>query len=70
MSYADIIEAVDNMPLNKQIQFVELIKRKIIDKKRAIILNESKIALDSYFDNQLTEETADSLISRLSGFNK
>ncbi len=70
MSYAEIIEAVDNMPLNKQIQFMELIKRKIIDKKRTIILNESKIALESYYNHDLIEETADTLISRLSGLDK
>ena len=70
MSYADIIEAVDNMPLNKQIQFVELIKKKIIDKKREIILKESKIALQDYYDKQLIEESAESMISRLSDLNK
>ncbi len=67
MSFAEILEAVDSLPLEKQIKFVDVIKKRIIEKKREIIYKKSKIALEEYSNNLLSEDTADALINRLSG---
>lgn len=66
MQYNMILENVENLPLNIQIQLVETLKKRIVEKKREIIYNSAKDSLSDYQNGVLIEETADELIERLS----
>jgi len=66
MSFAEILEAVDNLPLNQQIMIVSTLKSRIIEKKRENLLKESQKAQQDYINGEIFEETADEFINRLS----
>lgn len=70
MSFAEILEAVDVLPLEQQIRFAETLKRRIIEKKREKLLDESRRSIYDFKQGNYIEETADSLINRLSGDTK
>jgi hypothetical protein len=67
MQYNMILENVDNLPLKMQIRLVDVIKKRIIEKKRELILKSAETSLNEYNSGNLSEETADELIQRLSG---
>lgn len=67
MQYNMILENVDNLPLKMQIRLVDVIKKRIIEKKRELILKSAESSLNEYNSGKLNEETADELIQRLSG---
>lgn len=69
MQYNHILESVDNLPIKQQIRLVEIIKQRIIDRKRAMIVDNYKNAINDYTQNLLPEESATELIQRLSENN-
>ncbi len=69
MQYNHILESVDNLPIKQQIRLVEIIKQRIIDRKRAMIVDNYKNAINDYTQNLLPEESATELIQRLSESN-
>ena len=69
MQYNHILESVDNLPIKQQIRLVEIIKQRIIDRKRAMIVDNYKNAINDYSQNLLPEESATELIQRLSENN-
>lgn len=69
MQYNHILESVDNLPIKQQIRLVEIIKQRIIDRKRAMIVDNYKNAINDYSQNILPEESATELIQRLSESN-
>ena len=67
MSFAEILEAVDELPLEQQIRFAETLKRRIIEKKREKLYEDSLKSIHDFKHGKYIEENADSLINRLSG---
>ena len=67
MLYNNILETIDELPLNQQIQIFEILKQRIIQKKRSKIQENAELAIKDYQEGYLVEETAEELISRLSG---
>ncbi len=70
MQYNHILESIDNLPIKQQIRLVEIIRQRIIDRKRAMIAENYEIAINDYSQNILFEESATELIQRLSETNK
>ena len=66
MQYNHILESVDNLPLKQQIRLVEIIRQRIINRKRETILMNSEAALKEYSSGELKEEAASEFIQRLS----
>ena len=66
MSFSEILDAVDVLPLEQQIRVVDTLKRRIIDRKRERLYEESLVSADEFKQDKYIEETADSLINRLS----
>ncbi len=62
-----ILENVDNLPLKIQIQLVDVIKKRIIQKKRELILKSAESPIEEYNSGLLNEESAEDLIALLSG---
>jgi|APMed6443717190_1056831.scaffolds.fasta_scaffold68181_2 hypothetical protein len=67
MLYNNILETIDELPLNQQIQIFEILKQRIIQKKRNKIQENAGLAKRDYQEGYLVEETAEELISRLAG---
>lgn len=66
MYYNSILESIDELPLSQQIQIFEILKQRIIQKKRNKIQENAELAIRDYQEGYLVEESADELISRLS----
>ncbi len=66
MQYNHILESVDNLPIKQQIRLVEIIRQRIINKKRETILMNSETALKEFTAGELKEESASEFIQRLS----
>lgn len=66
MLFNNILETIDELPLNQQIQIYEILKQRIIQKRRNNIQENAELAIRDYQEGYLVEESADELISRLS----
>ncbi|MDT3738152.1 MAG: hypothetical protein RO257_01485 [Candidatus Kapabacteria bacterium] len=70
MLYNNILENVENLPLNMQIRLVATVKSRIIENKRELIKHSALVAKEDYQKGILKEESADELITRLSGISR
>ena len=66
MQYNHILESVDNLPIKQQIRLVEIIRQRIINRKRDTILMNSEAALKEFTAGELKVESASEFIQRLS----
>ncbi len=65
MNYNHILDSVEQLPINQQIKLVEIIKKRIIDKKRDSILMNFQDSIIEFDSNQLKEESASEFINRI-----
>lgn len=64
MQYNHILESVDNLPIKQQIRLVEIIRQRIINRKRETILMNSETAHKEFTAGELKEESAGEFIQR------
>lgn len=65
MNYNHILDSVEELPIKQQIQLVEIIKKRIIEKKRENILKNFQDSILEFDSSQLEEESASEFINRI-----
>ena len=65
MSFQDLIEAVESMPLDDQFMLVELINKRIIEKRRAELVARVQEARDAFKRGDIKSGTFEDLMKDL-----
>ena len=65
MSFQDLIEAVESMPLDDQFMLVELINKRIIEKRRAELVAEVQEARSAFTRGEVKRGTFEDLMKDL-----
>ena len=65
MSFHEIIEYVEELPVEEQELLIELVKKRIIEKRRRELEKEIKQARKDYEKGKVTRGTADDLIREI-----
>jgi hypothetical protein len=66
MKYNDVIEYVDSLPIDKKIDLIDIINNRIREQRRNEIYTNYLEAESDFSQSNLSEESADDLIQRLS----
>ncbi len=65
MSFAEILEAVDTLPIEEKIELSELIQKKLIEEKRTILANEIKDANRELIETKIKHQTIEEIMNDL-----
>ncbi len=65
MSFADVVEAVDTLPIEEKIELSELIQKKIIEEQRTILANEIKDANRELIEAKIRPQTIEEIMNDL-----
>jgi hypothetical protein len=65
LSFQDLIEAVESMPLDDQSMLVELINKRIIEKRRAALVDEVQEARSAFKRGEVKRGTLEDLMKDL-----
>jgi hypothetical protein len=65
MSFQDLIDAVESLPLDDQSMLVELINKRIIEKRRAELVREVEEARDAFRKGEVKRGTVEDLMKDL-----
>jgi hypothetical protein len=65
LSFNDVLEAVDQLTLAEQESLVDILRRRLADKRRAELLQEVQSARQEYQRNQVQVATADDIFEEL-----
>ena len=67
-TFEEILEQVSELPLDRQELLIEIIKRRMADKRRQVLAAESHAALEEFKTNQLKAMSAPEAITELRSF--
>jgi hypothetical protein len=65
MTFSQILDNVDELPIPQQESLIDIIKKRIIEHRRSEIALDAKIAINDYEKGNLKPETSNELIERL-----
>lgn len=65
LSFQDLVEAVESMPLDDQSMLIELINKRILEKRRADLIAEVKEARDAFKRGEVKRGTIEDLLKDL-----
>ena len=65
LSFQDLVEAVESMPLDDQSMLIELINKRILEKRRADLIAEVKEARDAFKRGEVKQGTIEDLLKDL-----
>lgn len=68
LTFEEILEQVSDLPLDRQKLLIEIIQRRMIDKRRQILAAESHAALEEFKTSQLKPMSAQEAIAELRSF--
>lgn len=65
LSFNDIVEAVDQLTLAEQASLVDILRRRLADKRRAELARDVHVARQEFQRNQVQTATADDILNEL-----
>ena len=65
MSFDNILDVVSELPDEQQESLIDIVKHRLIEKRREEIALNAKIALEDYHKGNLKSESAEEIIKRL-----
>ena len=65
MSFAEILEAVSDLPISERIELSEIIKKQLIEEKRSILASEILISNEEFQNGSLRIQTIDEIMDNI-----